>query len=361
MSRILIIKPSSLGDVANTLPLLCDLRAALPDARIDWLIHPAFVPLIQGHDALSNILLFDRKRLGPWWYKPSAFTLFHGLLHTLRANRYDAVIDGQGLLRTGFLTRITGAKMRIGWAHGGEGSTLAYTHKIHFPHKGRRTLSVDRMRGLGRPLGTNPDAPAQFHLPLQPAAVLAAQQFLETSAIRHSAFVAVCPGARWNTKRWPIDRYTQLVGHLLDSGHNVVLLGSPDEKPLCDQIHSQLETRNSKLETFLNLAGRTDLATMIALLARARLIIGHDSGPIHLAAALDQPVVALYGPTAIDYAAPYGRIDQVLRHDVPCYPCRRRECDHHSCMNGLSVELVWERTARQLDQPASKPADLETK
>src|ERR1043165_74210 len=115
MKKILIIKPSSLGDIANSLPLLCDLRAAHPGAQIDWLIHPAFVPVVEGHDALSNIILFDRKRVGGWWYKPSSFKLFAGLIRTLREKRYDAVIDGQGLLRTGFLTRITGAGMRIGW------------------------------------------------------------------------------------------------------------------------------------------------------------------------------------------------------------------------------------------------------
>src|SRR4051794_15362635 len=110
--RILLIKPSALGDVATTLPLLCDLKAAHPTAQIDWLIHPANAPVIQGHDALHELIPFDRKKLTAWWCKPSAFRLFRQLLRQLRQNKYDIVIDAQGLLRTGFLTRMTGAKTR---------------------------------------------------------------------------------------------------------------------------------------------------------------------------------------------------------------------------------------------------------
>jgi len=115
--RILIIKPSALGDVATTLPLLCDLRAALPEATIDWLIHPAYLPVIAGHDALHAAIVFDRKQLGAWWYQPTSTRRLTGLLKTLRDNRYDAVIDAQGLFRSGFLARMTGAKMRVGFAH----------------------------------------------------------------------------------------------------------------------------------------------------------------------------------------------------------------------------------------------------
>ena len=154
----------------------------------------------------------------------------------------------------------------------------------------------------------------------------------------------MCPGARWNTKRWRIDRFTVLVQKLLAEGEAVVLLGSPDEKRVCDEIERAIRGGGRENAGLCNLAGRTDLGTMIAVLARSRLVIAHDSGPIHLAAALGKEVVAIYGPTAPAYAAPYGRVEQVVRHEVPCHPCRRRECGHHSCMNGLTVEVVWEKT-----------------
>ena len=151
VTRILIIKPSALGDVATTLPLLWDVRAALPEARIDWLIHPAYVPVIQGHEALHEAIVFDRKKLASWWYKPASTRRFTGLLKTLRENQYDVAIDAQGLFRSGFLARITGAKMRIGFAQAREGAALAYTHPVTLPEKGKRMLAVERMRALGAP------------------------------------------------------------------------------------------------------------------------------------------------------------------------------------------------------------------
>jgi heptosyltransferase I len=340
--RFLIIKPSALGDVATTLPLLCDLKRAYPEAQIDWLIHPAYAAVIEGHDALHEAILFDRRTLAAWWYKPSAFRLFWKLLRTLRSNRYDLVVDAQGLFRSGFFTRITGARIRIGFAHAREFAARAYTHKVRLPDDGKTMLAVDRMRALGGPLDLRATGHAEFHLPVSSAALREAESRIPNS------FVAVIPGARWDTKRWPLDRYTEIVRRLLKSDHAVALLGSPDEKPLCDQIQSSLKCSTTPSASLCNLAGQTDLPTLIALLSRARLVIGNDSGPLHIAAALGVPLVALYGPTDPRFVGPHGQLAQVLRHDVPCHPCRLKECDHHSCMNGLPVEDVWEKVRASL-------------
>ncbi len=340
--KILIIKPSSLGDVATTLPLLCDLRRAHPHARIDWLLHPAFNALVQGHDAVSDILPFDRKKLGAWWYRPSAFSLLRRLLTSLRDAQYDAVIDAQGLFRSAFLSRISSSPMRIGFADAREAAPIFYTDKVWLPEGGKKMLAVDRMRALGKALGTNTAAPAEFRLPLQSAAVEKAAALLPHDV------VTLIPGARWNTKRWPLDRFTQIAENLLAQGETLLLLGSPDEKTLCDQIVQAIENRKSKIENILNLAGKTDLATMAALLARTRLLIANDSGPLHVAAALGTPAVALYGPTNPAFVGPYGQLQNVLRHDVSCFPCRHRTCSHHSCMNGLAVDTVWQKTTELL-------------
>jgi heptosyltransferase I len=342
MKRILIIKPSALGDVATTLPLVCDLKAASPEAQIDWLIHPAYAPLIEGHDAVHQVVLFDRKKLTAWWYRPAAFRLFWQLLGTLRQNRYDVVIDAQGLLRSGFLTWITGAKIRIGFAHAREGATQAYTHKVSLPEDGEQTLAVDRMRALGKPLGADGSKPAQFRIPVPELPV-------HYSAFKvQDSFIAVIPGARWPTKRWAVERFAALAERLLQEGHTLLLLGSPDEKSLCDALQQEIEHRTSNTANLHNLAGQSPIPTLIALLARARLVIANDTGPLHMAGALGRPVVALYGPTSPAFVGPYGQLGNVLRHDVPCHPCRLRTCDHHSCMQGLSVDVVWEKTARAL-------------
>jgi len=348
VTRILIIKPSALGDVATTLPLLCDLKTAVPDAQIDWLIHPANLAVIEHHDALHQVILFDRKKLASWWYNPASFLKFRKLLKTLRENRYDVVIDAQGLLRSGFLSFMTRAKTHIGFAHAREGARWFYTHKIRLARHWSQMIAVDRMRALGEPLGTSPAAAADFRAPISDTAAARATELLGTIPT-NERLVILIPGARWDTKRWPVDRYSQLASRLLAEHDRLILLGSSDEKPLCDQIEASASNEAHAAEPasrILNLAGKTDIATMIAILARADLVVGNDSGPIHIAAALGRPLLALHGPTAPSNVGPHGPHSAVLRHEVPCHPCRRRTCSHHSCMQGLTVELVWKNAKR---------------
>lgn len=330
MQRILIIKPSSLGDVATTLPVLCDLRRALPQAQIDWLVHPAFAALLEGHDALHDIIPFDRQRLAAWWYKPAALSAFRALLRRLRQGRYDCVIDAQGLLRSGFFTWETGAARRIGFAHAREGAALFYTDKVALPARGAKMVAVDRMRALLTPLQIDITAPAEFRLPIQPAAAQRAATLLPAGG----RYAAVIPGARWATKRWALAGFTEIARRLATLQLRPVLLGAPDEQPLCAQLAYQVPT-------VLNLAGETSMAEMIAVLARMELVIANDSGPLHVAVALGRRCVAIYGPTDPAFVGPYGQLAHVVRHDVACFPCRKRTCWHHSCMAGVGVEEVW--------------------
>ena len=348
--RFLIIKPSAMGDVATTLPVICDLKRVYPQADIDWLLHPALMALVAGHDAIHELIPFDRRKLASWWWRPSAFEAFWQLLRRLRMKKYDLVIDAQGLFRSGFLARITGAQIRIGFADAREFASTFYTRRVKLPDGGKKMLAVDRMRALLGPLDISTRGPAVFRVPVQKLALEKVLALLDARGMGGSGgYVSVFPGARWNTKRWPIDRYAQLVQRVLDSGESVVLAGSPDEKPLCDQIEAAIKAAGSRL---LNLAEKTDLPMLIALLSRAKLVVGNDSGPLHIAAALGRPVVGLYGPTSPEFVGPFGQLEHVLRHDVPCHPCRRRECGHHSCMNGLPVELVWEKTRGRLEENA---------
>ncbi len=202
-NRILIIKPSSLGDVATTLPLLCDLRRAHPNALIDWLIAPPFASMIQGHDALNNIIIFDRKELAAWWRSPRAFKKFRALIRQLKSANYDCVIDAQGLLRSGYFSWVTGAKARIGFADAREGGHLFYTHKI--PIRRRDAMSVVRMRALLEPLNIPHDHPPEYRVPLAPAAVAKAASLIPPDAI---GFI---PGSRGEGKRWPAEAFAAVI------------------------------------------------------------------------------------------------------------------------------------------------------
>jgi lipopolysaccharide heptosyltransferase I len=299
--RILIIKPSSLGDVATTLPLLCDLRGAYPEAKIDWLVSPAFAALVRGHDALNDVLLFERKEMAAWWRSPEAFAKFRDLNQRLADANYDCAIDAQGLLRSGFFTWKTGATMRIGFADAREGGRIFYTHKVSI--KRREAMAVVRMRALLDPLNIPHDHPPEYRIPLAPEAVQKAATLIPENAI---GFI---PGSRGEGKRWNPEGFAAVI-EKLTAHHPAVLFGSPDEQPLCEQIVRKSGTTGLPR---INLAGRTNIAEMTAALARCRLILGNDTGPLHVAVALNKPILGLYGKTDPRSVGPYGQLENVIR------------------------------------------------
>jgi lipopolysaccharide heptosyltransferase II len=221
--------------------------------------------------------------------------------------------------------------VRIGFAEAREGARWFYTHRAALPKSPQ--VAVLRMRALVGPLGIDTTQPPRYQLPIE----VAARESIDHALPSGQAPIAIIPGARWDTKRWSVDGFREIAARIKNRNIPVVLLGSPNEAALCDQI-------GQGVPDVMNLAGKTNLAQMIAALARARLVIGNDSGPLHVAVALGKPVVALYGPTDPNFVGPHGQLDHVIRFDVPCHPCRRRTCGHHSCMRGVTVDAVWRKT-----------------
>ncbi|MGN6370615.1 MAG: glycosyltransferase family 9 protein [Phycisphaerae bacterium] len=306
--RILIIKPSSLGDVATTLPLLCDLRRACPEAKIDWLVAPAFAALVRGHDALNEVIVFERKELAAWWRSPAAFARFRTLTRRLADGQYDCVVDAQGLLRSGFFSWKTGARMRIGFADAREGGSFFYTHKV--PIKRREAMAVVRMRALLDPLGISHEHAPEYRVPLDPDSVRRVADLVPGNAI---GFI---PGSRGEGKRWEPEGFASVIQRLANH-RPAVLFGSPDEQPLCEEIANR---SGSAGHPRINLAGRTSVADMVAALARCSMIIGNDTGPLHVAVALGKPILGLYGRTDPHSVGPYGQLENVIRFNDKPWP-----------------------------------------
>ncbi len=328
--RVLIIKPSALGDVATTLPLLCDLKRMFPESRIDWLIDPALADLVRGHDAVNELIYFDRRKISGWFTHGTARSNLRALMRALKDNRYDMVLDAQGLLRSAFLARASRAPVRIGFADAREGARFLYTHHSRVPRPS--ALAVVRMRSLAALIGSPSDR-AEFRMPIQPAALEKIAAMLPGS----QSVAAVIPGARWDAKRWSEHGYSQIVRHLADSGMRVVVLGAPGEQVLCRQVVDQAGG------AAVNLAGRTTLAELIAAISLCRIVIGNDSGPLHVAAALGRPLVGLYGPTDPESVGPYGQMDHVLRFEQAGEYRDSGMQDRRATLLSLSVETVWEK------------------
>jgi len=344
--RVLLIKPSSLGDIVHALPVLAALRETWPTVHIAWLCGRSLAPLLERLSLLDEVIPFDRARYGRMWRSLPAFLDFWRFAGELRRRRFDLVIDLQGLIRSGLLAFLSGAPRRVGFADARELAWLFYTQRVPCPPTARH--AVEKNLYLGRFLGLAA-GPPRFPLGLTADEVAAARELLALAAGRPmEAFIAVIPGARWESKRWPAERLAQLIDAMHSEGMPpCVLLGSPEERRSTDRILAACRSRP------LDLVGRTSLRELPALLSLAKLVVCHDSGPMHLAAALNRPLVAIFGPTSPQRTGPYSPLARVVTNPVPCAPCFARRCPlgHHDCMQKLEIAAVLEQVRAALDPP----------
>jgi lipopolysaccharide heptosyltransferase I len=353
--RILLIKPSAFGDVLHGLPVLVKLRARYPQARIDWLITPENADLVRHHPALSNTVLFARRDYGQWNRMLAAGAGLLKLVSALQSANYDLVIDLHGQFRSAFFTLASGAPVRIGfdrpvrftadqgwvpttrhgWRGAREGSWLAYTHRIPIP-----TLdvhAVDRYLWLGPILGLD-DSPADLRVYWPAESDDWADSFLRRQGIQ--SFALLVPGTLWRTKHWHEQGFAAVGRYFMRQGLTVILLGTKRERARCEAIAAACHGA-------LDLSGQTTLSQLAALMNRSAISVTNDSGSMHLAVALNRPVVCVFGPTNPSWVGPYGRADAVVRANLSCSPCyfrRLSQCPNdHACMKQISAELVIER------------------
>jgi heptosyltransferase-1 len=320
-TRVLIIKPSSLGDIVHALPVLAAIRRRWPAAHVAWLIGSSFAPLLAGHPMLDEVIPFDRRHYGRMWRSPRAFLDFWRLVAELRGRRFDLVLDLQGLVRSGLMA----------W--------LFYSQRVRCPAGAAH--AVDRNLCLAAAAGLEERSP-EFPLALRDEERRSARELLRQSGVGESGFVAVLPGARWESKRWTSTGFAAVIDALHADGLRCVLLGAPDERPAAEAVARACRSAP------IDLTGRTSLRDLTALLADARLVLCCDSGPMHLAAALGVPTVAVFGPTDPLRTGPYSPAADVVAHAVPCAPCLRRVCPlgHHACMAELDPGRVIDAARR---------------
>jgi heptosyltransferase-1 len=331
--RILIIKPSSLGDIVHGLPVLAAVRRRFPRAHVAWLAARAFAPFLAGHPLLDEVIPFDRKHFGRMWYSPRSFVDFWRFVRDVRRRRFDWVIDLQGLFRSGFLTRVSGARLRAGFATAREGAWMAYNRRVRPPAEAEH--AVEQNLSLARALELPVD-PVEFPLALREEELAAARERLRAAGAPE-AFVAVLPGARWPSKLWPAEHVAAAIDQIhAAGGPKCVLLGAPDEKPIGERVCGACRTPP------IDLIGQTSLRELAAVLSMASRVVCTDSGPMHIAAALNRPLTAVFGPTNPKRTGPYSPVAKVIRLELPCSPCYAQRCPlkHHNCMRQLEAEQV---------------------
>ena len=341
--KILILKPSSLGDVVHALPVLRLLKQRFPHSLIYWWADLDRKPLLEGDPDLTGVIPFDRHR----WGRPQHWGELWQSVRQLRAFHFDWVIDLQALARSSLIAWAANGGLTIGLADFREGAPAFFD--VAIPRPTATTHAVDWylavLPGLGVPVHWNFD-----WLPSRPSVQLEICRKWPALA-GPGDWILFQPTARWATKQWPIERFAEVARQLArrNPAWRLAVLGGPADQAAGERIVQAAPG------ACLNLAGRTSLWEMVEWVRRSRLLVTNDTGPMHIAAAVGTPVLALFGPTEPRRTGPYGQLDQVLQQrQVPCVPCLKSRCSFVpplECLRSLAVEPVVRRALELLHHP----------
>ncbi len=340
--KILILKPSSLGDVIQALPVLRLLKLHYPDSEIFWWIDSTLAPILENDPDLAGIVRFERRR---WGHPQNWPEMFHSI-RSLRARKFDLVIDLQCLFRSGIFAWLSRGDFLIGLDEAREGARGFYD--VAVPRPSFHTHAVDWYLSVLPRLGVPVHKNFQW-LPPQPRVAETVKSKWKTNDAR---WIVLQPGARWDNKRWPIENFSKLVSELAGRfpDRRFAILGSKEDKLLGEIIADAAPAR------CLDLCGVTTLPEMIEWIRLSDFMITNDTGPMHAAAALGKPVVALFGPTEPRRTGPYAQLENVLRLDLPCSPCLKSKCHNeklNECLCSISADMAFDRVKKI--QPALLP------
>lgn len=355
--KILIIRLSAIGDTIHSLPVAAAIKRRIPDAHIGWVVEPLSAPLVVGNPAVDEVFVLPRKE----WIRKLASPLnwasvagqasqFWG---DIQNKKYDVALDLQGLLKSALCAVASGAPKRIGFSHTREGSGLFLTDKVEVgnyfaPDKHIVKVNLEVAGYLFRTLGLDSiikDEEIEFPLPPVPAS---SQQKVAGLLNGQGNVVVLIPGTTWPSKIWPADKWIKLARRIhREVQLPVVLAGGPADKQVNAQIADELRSGGIEIS---DITGETSLIDLIALYAQSSLVIGADSGPMHLAAATGKPkVIGVFGSTPYKRLAPLGPQSCSVSLSLPCQPCFTQICplSTNACLEDLSEEEVV-RAAKEL-------------
>lgn len=346
LMKLLVIKPSSLGDILHAYPAVALLIRQFPGVEITWVVNENLKGMVELFPGLAKILPFPRKSLG----RLPAF------LKELRTETYDAVLDFQGLLRSGLIARAartTSPARRYGFAAAREGAPLFYTHKVKIPPE--IIHAADKNLFLAATFANVPfSTPGEFpELAIPKEAMQQARAMLGTSSER--PVLAVGFASRWSSKDWPIPFFADVLRNLASQLPTVKiwLLGSAEDR----QKGNSLAALAGLGADVVNLAGKTSLLELTALLKASNALLTIDSGPMHIAAALNVPCVALFGATSPEKTGPYGTFHHVIVSKCRHAPCFQRQCPHPEeggCNCGTDTAEATAALAAYLSTPLGR-------
>ena len=325
VENILVIKLRYVGDVLLTTPLFRLLREKFPHASITALVNQGTEAVLDNNPCLDHVVVLPRGK----WLQQVQFLRF------IRSRRFDCVIDLSDGDRSAFLTAISGARMKIGLNHEGRWRGMVYSRSVKGQYGTMHMLDYHAQALIQ--LGIEPVVRAP-ELNVSEDERRAANRILAKHGVRDTKWIMLHPAARYRFKAWPPDRFAAVGDAFVKEGFHVVIIGSENERGVADEL------MKAARQPFVSLVGETTLREVAALMTHCHLFVGNDAGPMHMAAAVGCPVVALFGPTDPAVWGPQGEHCQTIYKGLDCRECFYPGCQRGemSCMKLISVEEVWQ-------------------
>jgi len=331
--KILILKPSSLGDVVQALPVLRLLKLHRPDSEIFWWISADLAPLLENDPDLSGVIVFQRHR----WATPWHWGELLRSVRDIRAQKFDWVLDLQALARSALISWLAGGRLTVGLEDWREGAPGFYDLVIPRPTPLTHAVDwyLDVLKALKVPVHSN-----FVWMPPRREAAASVQRRWNPEP---GPWIGINPGARWPNKRWPASYYAELVRDLAADNPQCrfAIFGGRSDAPLGELIASAAP------QCCLDLTGRTSLPELVEWLRLTDVVVTNDTGPMHIAAALGKRVVSIFGPTEPRRTGPYGQLGDALQKPLPCAPCLQPKCTFErplECLQGITPARVRLRT-----------------
>ncbi|NIA16998.1 MAG: hypothetical protein GWO86_01490 [Planctomycetes bacterium] len=340
--NILIIKPSALGDIVLALPAVCSLAESFSGAKISWFVRPEYAPLLKNHPCVHEIIYFDRKNLGKWWYNPKAFKKLCLLIKRLRDGRFDIAFDFQGLFRSALFGFFSGAARRFGMADAREFAHVFYTDTI--PQNEKSVHLVDYFLQIASAAGADVGE-VKFKLSPSDSALKQVDELLERHKVDKKNYVVLVPGSTVETKCWPARSFAALADKIsLKFGSTIIATGVAAEKE-----NVELLKKEAKIQ-IVDLLGVTDIPQLVALLSKARMVISNDTGPAHIASALGVAMVLIFGHTNPGRVGPYGRSEAVAAVEAGSRGTAVQSREPQHKIANVSVDEVFEKVCEQFEK-----------
>lgn len=343
--RVLILKLSAIGDCLIASPLSRAIRERYPRAYIAWAVQSKARAVVEGNPFLDEVLVWEGKS----WRGALQLAL------QVRRGRFDAVLDLQGTTKTLPMLALSGAKIRAVSGRGKKLSRAVATCVAPIrepqPHAGEQYFRVAQCLDIA------PDASRDLIMPLGDDDREWAQDFWREHDLEGKRVVALNPGSARAIKQWPPAEFAKLTRMLEESGARTLILGAPSEVELAQQIAHEAagasESHNGQpiVGKPIVAAGQTTLTQLGALLERCNLMVSADTGPMHIAAAVGTPIVALFGPTDPACTGPVSPLARVVMRDLPCRPCMQQPtCDHFECLTELDAAAIFPIAREQMQR-----------